>query len=209
MAETIICPVCGEINPADMEFCRNCQSRLHSLPGPLKEESEPILPGEPPTKKATSELEPLLPQWLRDARQKARDSKLGGAEDIESEPVSAGAGSPPDLLAGLASQQGDEDDEIPDWLASITGATSKKKKPATEVNQAKWVELGRTEKPAATPESETGTPPAGEQPAAQDNGLLDWFKQTASPGETADAQESSAPAAMGSTPEANQGDASS
>ena len=30
--------------------------------------------GQIPTKKVTSELEPILPQWLREAREKARQS---------------------------------------------------------------------------------------------------------------------------------------
>ena len=74
MAEPIICPVCGEANPADMEFCQNCQSRLLPLTGPLKGEDAPLHPGQAPTKKVTSELEPILPEWLREARKQARQS---------------------------------------------------------------------------------------------------------------------------------------
>src|SRR5512146_149570 len=143
MAESIVCPVCGETNPGDMEFCRNCQSRLRPLTGALKGESAPIQPGEPPTKKVTSELEPLLPQWLRDARQQARETTAEDKTRSEQEQKEAASPSVPDLLDGLASQREEEDEDIPDWLAQITGATSKKKKPASEEKQAKRVELGR------------------------------------------------------------------
>ena len=71
MAETITCPVCGEPNPTDMEFCRNCQSRLKPLTGVLRGEDLPIQPGDMPTKKTTGDLEGALPRWLRDAREQA------------------------------------------------------------------------------------------------------------------------------------------
>src|SRR5512143_3624450 len=135
MAESIVCPVCGETNPGDMEFCRNCQSRLRPLTGALKGESAPIQPGEPPTKKVTAELEPLLPQWLRNARQQARASAAEDQARIEQQPPEAHAPSGSDLLAGLASQSKDEEEEAPDWLAHITGAQTTKKKPVPDDNQ--------------------------------------------------------------------------
>ena len=49
--DTIKCPVCGEVNPADAEFCRNCLSRLEPLAGTVKGEDAPLQPGEVPTKK--------------------------------------------------------------------------------------------------------------------------------------------------------------
>ena len=128
MADMIKCSVCGEINPADNEFCKNCLSRLQPLPGPLKGENAPLQPGQAPTKKTTSELEPILPQWLREARQQARqaegDEPKFAAQEAPTVPVS----SEPDLLAGPA-LQGDEDEDVPDWLVNITGdAPAKKKK---------------------------------------------------------------------------------
>ena len=187
MASTVICPVCGENNPADMEFCRNCQSRLQPLTGALKGENAPIQPGDAPTKKVTSELEPLLPQWLRDARQQARESAAEDASKAPSEP----AGTPPpsgsDLLAGLESQSKDEEEEVPDWLAHITGASSKKKKPVQDENQVKWVELGHRNEPPASPlDEETRTPSAPRTQAPEKEDLADWFKQAAASSETAD-----------------------
>jgi hypothetical protein len=203
MADRLICPVCGESNPADMEFCRNCQSRLQPLPGPLKEESGPIQPGELPTKKVTSELEPLLPQWLRDARQQARET---AAEDLNAagrEQKEPPASSVPDLLDGLASQTDEEDEDIPDWLAQITGATSKKKKPASEDKQAKRVELGRDR--AALPlDQATNVPPisaSSARPPEKDE-LSDWFKQAGAASQSSDFRMPTAPLSGPPTPAA-------
>src|SRR5688572_8161826 len=146
MADQIKCSVCGESNPADLEFCQYCQSRLMPLTGPLKGADAPLQPGQLPTKKVTSELEPILPQWLRDARSEARSS----AEDIPSQGMQQQEYAPPagtsepDLLAGLRSQSraGDDEEDTPDWLASITGASPKSKKADPTSSEARRVELG-------------------------------------------------------------------
>lgn len=187
MADTIKCPVCGEINPADIEFCQNCQSRLQPLTGPLKGEDAPLTPGQAPTKKTTSELEPILPQWLRDARQQARrtaeEDALKEAEAQKTTPVSK----VPDLLAGLTSQHETEDEETPDWLANITGVPAHKKKTEPEDAQVKFVELGHEEEPAvsasqqATPaESEQGSATpwmGGQESKSEKDELAEWFAQ--------------------------------
>ncbi|MGZ6347440.1 MAG: DUF7577 domain-containing protein, partial [Anaerolineales bacterium] len=143
---TLKCPVCGEINPADVEFCQNCQSRLQPLTGPLRGENNPIQPGQIPTKKVTAELEPILPKWLREAREKARKSSEETTKAERESPTNP-VPPKPDLLAGLASQGRDEEEEeVPDWLAGITGGTpSQKKKTEPEEAQVKWVELGGPE----------------------------------------------------------------
>ncbi len=194
--DTLKCPVCGEVNPADLEFCQNCQSRLQPLTGPLKGENNPIQPGQIPTKKVTSELEPILPRWLREAREKARSSGEDTIQPKEESPAAPGLPKS-DLLAGLASQgTQEEEEELPDWLAGITGGTpSKKKKVEPEETQVKWVELGGpddfmgpppdvsagapTEAPAVpTPEEKTG-PSWMNQPesASEKNELADFLSR--------------------------------
>jgi hypothetical protein len=186
MAETVVCPVCGETNPADMEFCRNCQSRLHPLTGSLSGENAPIQPGQLPTKKETSELEPLLPQWLREARKQARESEPGAgtkATKDEGEDKGPAAIPGPDLLAGLASQAKDEEEETPDWLAHITGAPTKKKEPVPQDSQVKWVELGHaTDAPSESSlyEESRNTKPAPTGTSQEDE-LTDWFRQASRP----------------------------
>jgi len=113
----IRCPSCGKNNPDFLDVCQFCQT-------PLKPESMLHI-GESPVKKNTGELEPILPQWLKDVRQQGRDSaKEDAAEEAAKPKVQKNEA--PDLLAGLASQARAEDDEIPDWLASINPATKPK-----------------------------------------------------------------------------------
>ncbi|MFN8384745.1 MAG: zinc ribbon domain-containing protein [Anaerolineales bacterium] len=144
MAETIKCPVCGESNPAGQEFCQFCQSQLQPTVGSTTKGLSPLKPGQAPTKKNTAELEPILPQWLKDARDSARK-----ADPLETNQVSSNKNeqkqpaSSEDLLAGLRSQSDEnEDDETPDWLASITGAAPTTKKSPIESSEARRVELG-------------------------------------------------------------------
>jgi hypothetical protein len=107
----IRCPNCGRDNPDLLDVCQFCQT-------PLKPESV-LRIGEKPTKKNTGELEPILPDWLRDVRQQARDAAEEEAAQADVEPKPRND-EPPDLLAGLASQSGSGEEEgVPDWLASL------------------------------------------------------------------------------------------
>ena len=114
MAE-LRCPNCGRNNPDLLDVCQFCQT-------PLKPESV-LRSGEKPTKKNTGDLESVLPDWLKDVRQQAKES----AEEQDAAQAAADSkvqkNEPLDLLAGLASQSGRGDEEdVPDWLASINPA---------------------------------------------------------------------------------------
>ncbi len=186
MADAIKCPVCGENNPKEFEFCQYCQSRLQPLTGPLKGADAPIKPGSAPTKKTTADLEQVLPQWLRDARSSARDASEG---DLPQTPQSKTSPRPPaptpprpsapqDLLAGLRSQAEDEDEETPDWLANITGGTPGSKKSTDDSSDVRWVELGGAKdsaNEADTPSWLQGLAPLEPQSAQQQDGLTDWM----------------------------------
>lgn len=182
MANTIKCPVCGENNSAVQEFCQNCQTRLQPAVGTTKGSDSTIKPGQAPTKKTTAELEPILPQWLRDARDSARNvepQNNSQQSPQKSEPKQPNNTSE-DLLAGLRSQsnEGDEDD-TPDWLANITGATPTPKRPSEKSTEARRVELGDMED-FAQEESETPAWLAGltstESQADEKDELTDWFR---------------------------------
>ncbi len=180
MPDTVVCAVCGETNPADMEFCQNCQSRLQPLTGPLRGENVPIQPGDVPTKKVTSELEPVLPQWLREARQQARQAVEEDETRSDEDKPSQG----PDLLAGLASQGREEEEETPDWVANITGAPAKQRKSEPEDMQVKWVELGHADEPAEALPAETTNPPPKTDSAthsSERDELAEWLKQASAP----------------------------
>ena len=127
MAE-IRCPNCGRNNPDLLDVCQFCQT-------PIKPESV-LRIGEKPTKKNTGELESVLPDWLKDVRQQAKDA----AEAQEAAQAAADSRSqknePLDLLAGLASQAGSSNEEdVPDWLASIN-PTAKPGTPAPPASAA-------------------------------------------------------------------------
>ena len=94
MAE-LRCPNCGKNNPDILDVCQFCQT-------PLKPEVV-LRIGQNPTKKNTGELESVLPEWLKDVRQQARDSAEEEAAQAAAQPK-VQKNEPPDLLAGLASQ---------------------------------------------------------------------------------------------------------
>lgn len=176
MMADVKCPVCGQLNPPDAAFCSNCGTALQQT----------IQPGDAPTKKNTSELEPILPQWLRDAREKARQSY---EQEDETPPQGDSSTAESDLLAGLRAQSAaEEEDSLPDWLAGITG--EKQRKPP-EVSGPQRVELGGAEafedeeqqpappldEPELPPWLAALTPPK-EQPSSTD-ALQDWLRQVA------------------------------
>ncbi|MBM4426346.1 MAG: zinc ribbon domain-containing protein [Chloroflexi bacterium] len=193
--EIIKCPSCGENNTSDMEFCQNCQARLQPLTGPLKGEDKAIKPGQIPTNKSTAELEPLLPKWLKDARDSARtgeEEKPAQTSSANQMPAQQAAPKKPsapagDFLSGLQAQSGDdEDDEVPDWLASITGDTSKPKSAAEETTDTRWVEMGNRNDYAqedAAADADTPSWLAGLQPlephTEEKDELTDWFRTAA------------------------------
>jgi hypothetical protein len=121
MADEIKCPMCGKPNPAELDVCQFCEARLKPLTDELSRSQPPIRPGDEPIDRNTADLEPVLPQWLREVRQQARESV---GEEPEQAPAEEEAVQQPeesaDLLAGLQSQS-EENEEIPDWLAGLRG----------------------------------------------------------------------------------------
>ncbi len=120
MAE-IKCPMCSKPNPAELDVCQYCEARLKPLTDELSRSQPPIHPGEEPIDMDTGQLEPVLPQWLREVRQQARDSAEEDAKQALDAEEASQPGEEPDLLAGLQSQSDDE--EVPDWLAGLRGET--------------------------------------------------------------------------------------
>lgn len=186
MAGGVVCPKCKKSNPTALEICQFCGTPLQS------HDTEPlptIRPGEMPTKQKTSELESTLPSWLRDIRSGA-DSEDAMAEDVDIPSVSSPApepekpapppapppeppkkkdASPLDFLAGLAQANDDEDDE-PDWFASLKGDT-----PAAQMTPAEEPSPAAEEQPqqavdwlAGLQEDAPSEKPSSEQPAAAD-----------------------------------------
>ena len=183
MSDIIKCPACGESNLPNHEFCQFCRARLQPMTNSTQGADAPIKPGELPTKKNTAELEPILPQWLRDARNSARKSEEEEAIQAAKQPQPSRASSAPDLLAGLHSQTDGEEDETPDWLASITGSTPKSKKTQAESSDVRRVEMGAANDFAKDePVAESDTPAwltglSANQPKTDEKDeLTDWFR---------------------------------
>ena len=154
MAE-LLCPNCGKSNPDFLDVCQFCQT-------PLKPESV-LRIGEKPTKKNTGELEPILPDWLRDVRQQARNAAEEEAAEAETHSKTQ-SNQPPDLLAGLASQAGSgEEEDVPDWLASLNPTDQSKSltpsapEPVSETPQEdapSWMKGMRDQVPAPAEKDE-------------------------------------------------------
>ena len=120
MADEIKCPMCSKPNPAELDVCQYCEARLKPLTDELSRSQPPIHPGDEPTEMDTGQLEPILPQWLREVRQQARDSADEGTEQFSAQEEAGQSNESSDLLAGLQSQSGD-DEEVPDWLVGLRG----------------------------------------------------------------------------------------
>jgi len=160
MAE-ILCPNCGKPNPSSLRVCQFCQA-------PLPSESS-LRTGDQPTKKKTGELEPALPDWLKDLRQQAKAAEEETASEAATMPKIQKE-EPPDLLAGLASQSSkSEAEDIPDWLASLS--PKPKEKPA-EPFPAKPDSVSFT----GLDQSVSGSKSELEMPASSEQDeLSDWF----------------------------------
>lgn len=169
----IRCPSCGHDNPDFLDLCQFCQT-------PLKPESM-VQIGEGPTKKDTGELEPILPDWLKELRQQARQS---AEEDAASDASAAKAAQEdaPDLLAGLASQSDAEDDEIPEWLAGIAPAGKVKPQPSPPSTPAQDF-FSQFDQPASESSEPESVTPSREDSGAEagmggeSDELSTWFSR--------------------------------
>ncbi len=187
MAE-IQCRNCGKLNPPELIKCQFCQLPLQAM----DDEDETIRPGQIPTKRVTAELEPILPQWLREAREKSRKAAEEEAARQAAEAAQAAdREQPPDLLAGLEAQsRGDEEDEVPDWLAGMQGGSpraSERIETYPRRQEIRWEE----ETAEAEPEEEMGglvNAPQNEV-TFDESGLPSWIT-----GGPAEKEEAPAPA---------------
>lgn len=121
MQDWITCPVCGESNPADAVFCQNCQWRLRAPSETTSSEVPSSVPGQPQGGAGERVPEEELPQWLREARQEALRSARTESSSTEVQPAASSVPPDEDLLAGLVSQEHQPDEDLPDWVAQITG----------------------------------------------------------------------------------------
>lgn len=184
----IRCTNCGKNNPDFLDVCQFCQTPL--IPPDM------LHIGEEPTKKNTDELEEILPDWLKEARQQGKNAE---AADEAFQPQSkprVQKDEPPDLLAGLMSQADSDEEEVPDWLADIVSPAAKEapkapvlaeKEPSDFLAQFTEPEI-REETPASM--------------GGQQDELTDWFKAPAEPAAASDDDWMKDLAAFNAEPEA-------
>lgn len=177
MVDTVTCPVCGESNPAGLEFCQNCQSRLRPLPGVGGTSRTSRGRDESPVEDSGN-LEEMLPRWLREAREQAGRSSSTVATGAEKAPETGSEDEAADLLAGLEMQAEQPEDETPEWVARIAGKAARTQQ--QEPLKAKYVELkdeeGREPDQAAI---DVGHGQVSEaEPPVRDE-LGEWFKKAA------------------------------
>lgn len=169
----ILCKHCGMPNAPERMVCSFCHQPLHVV-----DDSESIRPGDVPTKKSTGELEPILPEWLRDARANARRAE---AENAVGEARSDALNSPaqgeevPDLLAGLEYVSREEqDDAIPGWMSGEVPASPPPAKSEEEKSFPRRQELHWDEEAG----DEMGGLATTPIPAAPESGeaMLPWMR---------------------------------
>ena len=166
MAE-ILCPNCGKSNPDIWDICQFCKA-------PLRPDSV-LRIGQNPTKKNTGELEPILPDWLRDVRQQAKDAAEEEAAQAAAHPKPQKS-EPPDFLAGLASQGGSaEEEDVPDWLTSLN-LPAQPKPSAPSVPETPSEPVSETPPQRDIPSEAWGTRDQSSSPMERDE-LSDWFAQ--------------------------------
>jgi hypothetical protein len=194
MAETR-CPMCGKVNPPDLDVCQYCGARLKPVVPSSPDEAQPIHPGEAPTPKNTAELERALPSWLRSLRE-GKDSPESESIEASSDqglPLGSNSGTAsepseglPDWLAGLGKASSEEEEQVPDWLAGLrtdkTEAPSEKMEPggeqAPDLGNSDWMSRLDASSPAGAPGQIHNEKMAFEAPAASESEdqTPDWLK---------------------------------
>jgi hypothetical protein len=175
MMDEIICQQCGHTNPIDAVFCQRCGALLPPS-RPATDQLAPTLrAGEEPQKKSTSELEPLLPAWLREMR-KGEESPPAPKEEKSAPPPSSQSSVVPEA----------EEEEIPEWLKElgilssgpgkaqpVSFSEKEGKEEESAAPQEGWSkDLGPLSTPGSVTNAfETG-PSAGAEPEAEASSML-------------------------------------
>lgn len=188
------CPMCGKLNPPELEACQFCGARikpilaskpLGSIPiragdQPVKSnasefekakpgESGPIHPGEIPTKKNTAELERALPSWLRSLREGKNSSETesqAGQSTGESLPPVSGETPASDSSGGL-----------PDWLTGLDKSASEEEL-SPELGSSDWMARlsGEPQAPASGPPISEPPVEVSSTPTPSKDLSPDWLK---------------------------------
>jgi hypothetical protein len=107
------CPMCGKLNPDDLDVCQFCQARLKPMTAPPQAEENSALGS-----KKSAEKNQELPDWLNTLR---KSEPVEPTEYTEAEEL-------PDWLAEQPEKKeiqesGEQSEEFPDWLSGLREET--------------------------------------------------------------------------------------
>jgi hypothetical protein len=142
------CPMCGKQNPSELDVCQFCGARLKPLLAGSSSQPEDasLRPGETPTPKKTSELEPTLPDWLRSLRQ-AETSDSSSPEEVDDK------SNPPDEEESEKELDSQASTDSGDWLADLReGGEDVPSAPEAEEPDLDWSEPAESSTPEDIPD---------------------------------------------------------
>ena len=175
------CPMCGKLNPPELEECQYCGARIKPILSSTPVDSKPIQagespinrdtsefekvkspradsihPGELPTKKNTAELEKALPSWLRSLRDNKNTAEDAAQADTASDEKPSVF---PDATHGSETPGA-----LPDWLLGLEKSASE------DEEVPDWLAGLRSDKPA-----ESAEVPDEEGESTPEMGNADWM----------------------------------
>jgi hypothetical protein len=211
------CPICGKPNPGDLETCQFCGGPLKSVVSKSIQDSqgsvnqaissidktkpggsEPVPPGETPTKEKPAEPEWSLSSWLRSLRDNKEDQtgKSSGSKSpgLNLPPLNAkkntssdSNGDSSDWLTGLGKAATENEEENPDWLDNLRGDKSGTSasilapavEPGSDGSNPSSIDAGGITQAAQTKEDshveQMGSPPP-EATGSGKKGVPDWLQ---------------------------------
>jgi hypothetical protein len=190
MDEVTICPNCGEANPADLPYCRNCQWRLRSLDSEWGTDQGTVGDVGPQSASSDKATDASVPDWLRQSPnqtpyEKSDDEAIAsqlrdrlaaeGAEDLLT--TASSPRESEDLLAGLTRAEAPDDEPVPDWVARIMGisenddlAQIQAEEPQGQFGYGQGSQFAETQQMEAAPGPLGAGPEFGTQAPRQDLG---------------------------------------
>ncbi len=116
------CPMCGKLNPDNLDVCQYCQARLKPITAPPFREEDSA-----PGAKKPEEGNPELPDWLNTLRktEPVDETDYKSSEEL------------PDWLAEdpekeKTRKESEPAEEFPDWLSGLRGETAQPEESAEE-----------------------------------------------------------------------------
>jgi hypothetical protein len=151
------CPMCGKLNPPELDVCQYCEARLKPLifnPSEDSQSSSSKPPSETPSEESST------PDWLRSLRDRQGETEIEPNEDDLPDWPQYEEDERPGLPLG-------DETGAPDWLDSLRDPASLEEDAFLDAGQADDEEADRTEN------EDVWVPPG--QGAGEEEALPDWL----------------------------------